>query len=777
MLHALAVRFSVPQPETLEPSNLSRFLKPITKECNEQLREPQQKQAKPARQILSSLSSASAPSFVLLIEAVLGSLIRVYEEADGIAKQREILETLVELLRSAIIVYGTWNSTDPEPEIPNPLLPFKDSLSDIFNKSLTGSAKDETAFRLSAIKGLLELSTLRNYLQDNEIGLFVQYLNDIILHEASARNNLRKDAVQALAEVSKYKPNLIVDITFPALISTLPDSDTATDSQYLLILDSLAKISVEREVLNTLVKRLLSKLETVLQPGNQNSSAYAGAILMTISYSMSHVKGVLDGAHLEFYYDKIVRSLCRRAALASLKKDDLTVLNEPRVLDTLGRLCNFIVRSLPRTIQDEVSKNVYNLYAAEDGFVPIPFSKSPTTEHQRQTALLSTYLLAALPKDITSLQYATPSIIPLIHDVSELAISEEQNVYTQFALVQQVALLINKFLPSSEQQAASSLLFSLIVGSSPEEQGQQQQQLSQQTVQTIFWISKALVLRLAPSTSEILTSLLKLLESPDLTTSHLSAQGFSILLAEDDIISKENGANIRLLSKQRVFTTLIPLISEKVQQANVNTNSTATAPSPISASSPKHAKEAYLTALSGLLSTIPSSLVMTKLETLLPLLLQSLDLTSTDAETQSIKSATLETLAVIIRENGVRVINDIGYVEDLVTRLLRTARISRSKPQAQEQTQLDKSGVPSGNNSPRIRARALQCLFILAKNPAGAGEASKQVTVSPLLKLKGTVVRSLGLVLDDPKRDVRKAAVDARAAWLRDVEDEPEHDD
>jgi DNA repair/transcription protein MET18/MMS19 len=32
------------------------------------------------------------------------------------------------------------------------------------------------------------------------------------------------------------------------------------------------------------------------------------------------------------------------------------------------------------------------------------------------------------------------------------------------------------------------------------------------------------------------------------------------------------------------------------------------------------------------------------------------------------------------------------------------------------------------------------------------------------------VLRSLKIALDDPKRDVRKAAVDARAAWLWEVE-------
>lgn len=39
------------------------------------------------------------------------------------------------------------------------------------------------------------------------------------------------------------------------------------------------------------------------------------------------------------------------------------------------------------------------------------------------------------------------------------------------------------------------------------------------------------------------------------------------------------------------------------------------------------------------------------------------------------------------------------------------------------------------------------------------------------------MLRSLRVILDDPKRDVRKAAVDARGAWLRGVGDVVDDDD
>ncbi|KAM5442980.1 hypothetical protein MferCBS31731_001854 [Microsporum ferrugineum] len=782
VLHALASRLPITSANGAKKSPLAQFLKPVTNECIDQLREPLQKQAKPARQILSSLSSASASSFTLIAEGVIRQLIDIYQNADSISKQREILETFVELFKSAVTVFGTWTTATADSGATNPLISYKDSLTEIFSKSLMGFAKDETSFRLSALKGLVELSILQSFLQDNEIGLFVQYFDDILFQgQTFAQDELRKKTVLALAEISKNKPQLIIDITFPTLLSTLPDTDTGAEESYLYSLDILARISTEKEVFNTLVRRLLSKLDVVTNSTNEGSPTYTAAILTTILYAMEHRRDLESDSNLSFYYERIVQSLTSRIAIASNKGG--SALNHPRVLDTLGRLCNLIVGSLPRETQNEVCNNVYALYTTEEEFTPALFSDDPTTL-QKQMIIVSTYILAALPKDISPLPYASPSIEPLLQKTINAAVSEESDPSIQLSLVRHVALLANKFLSKEEVQSASDILF-LLIPSTSSTQG-----LSQQAIRVIFWLSKALILRLAPSTTQILTSLLDLLDSPDPKTSDLCAKGFGIILAEDGILNAKNGATIRLLAKQRVFTTVTPLISARVHEANTS----AAAHDESSPSRKSHSKESYLTALSGLLSTIPSSLVMTKLPTLLPLLLQTLDLNPTDdtSSTQpspttnsNIKSATLKTLAIVIHENGVQVIHEIGYVEDLVTRLLRTAAIHNNAEadqhikKAPQLSSLKKYEMGNLNNPAKVRVQALQCLFLLANHPVGQTAESeiKLTTVSPLLRLKRTVLRSLLYVLDDPKREVRKAAVDARAAWLRNVEDEAENDD
>ena len=595
-LQGIAKRLSEGVTEASPQLPLAQFLKPITKECNEQLQEPQQKQAKPSQHIIGSLSAASAVSLTLIVQTVVAPLLTIYQEADGITKQRALLETLAVLFDSAISVFGEWSARGLQTILGNPLLEFKDQFSEIFGQALMGSAKEELSFRVSALKGFLRLSTLRDYFQDNEIGLFVQYLDEILLNEESTgRDDLKKEAIAALAETSKYKPRLIMDITFPAFVATLPDSDDGTSSNYLSTLDILAQISVEKDIFETLVRRLLSKLTVLLQKEEPGSAAYPRAILMTILYVMSQRKMDQD-PNLGFYYDKIVVGFCQSVAASASGKAKNRILNDATVLDTLGRLSNLIVRSISKEQQDEVAANVYTLFTPADEFSPLPFAQSASEDHQR-TMIVSTYLIAGLSKECTNIPYTSPNMSDLLSDLIQRSIAASEPA-THLAFLRHLSLLVNKFLSKEDLHLAAEKFDSLLPP------GTEDQKLSPAVIKTVFWLSKALVLRLAPTTTDILKSLLSLLLSSDEVTSTTAARGFAVLLSDDEILSPTNGANIRLLSKQRIFTTVIPLISDRIRQVNVagnNNNNTTT---------PSHIKPAHLTALSGILSTIPPPLVI-----------------------------------------------------------------------------------------------------------------------------------------------------------------------
>ncbi|KAJ6006730.1 hypothetical protein N7451_004674 [Penicillium sp. IBT 35674x] len=747
-LSGIAKRLSEGVTEVSSNLPLAQYLRPITQECNEQLQEPQQKQAKPAQQILSSLSSSSAVAFTIIVQSVVAPIFTIYQEADGIVKQRALLETLAVLFQSATQVFGQWTTRGGEVTQANPLVEFKDQFSDVLGQALMGSAKDEVSFRVTALKGFLRLSTLRDFFQENEIGLFVQYLDEILLTEESVgRDDLKKEAIAALAEISKHKPRLIMDITFPAFVATLPDEDDGTNSTYLSTLDTLAQISVERDIFETLFRRLFSKLSILLQKEQPGSAAYPRAILVTLLYVMQQRKMDAD-PNVDLYFDKIVVGLCQSVAESASGQGKNRLLNDPTILDTLGRLCNLLVRAVSVQKQEQAAQNVYSLFST-GGFVPVPFSEGASADQER-TIIISTYLLAGLSKDCVNLiPNTSPDMSGLLSDLVKRSISDNGEPATHIAFLHHLALLVNKFLSKQDLKIAENLFDSLV---SPEGQT-----FTPAMIRTIFWLSKALVLRLSPSTTHILTSLMGLLSSPDEQTSHSTARGFSILLGDDDVLSAANGATIRLLSKQRVFTTVIPLISSRIRDVNIAGNDDST-PTTLS----DHIKPAHLTALAGILSTISTALVMPELPTLLPLLLQSLDLQTSDSV--AVRAATLDTLAIIIRDNGVTTIDKCGHVHSLVQRLLKTT-VARPG-----------SGVV---NPPRLRVDSLKCLYLLATRQTSGESANAKIppAISPLLPEKAQVLRSLRAVLDDPKRDVRKAAVDASGAWFRGVDDVPEEDD
>ena len=392
-LQAIATRLSQGFDSTDPETPLAKYLRPITKECNEYLKEPQHKQAKPAGRILSALGIASPAAFFLVVKAVVPSLMALYQDADIIAEQRALLEVLVQIYDSAIVVHGTPSKPAPMTKIENPLDPFKDQLFELSSQALMSSAADEVSFRVIALKGLLRLCLLRSYLQNNEIGMAVQYFNEIILLEdPSGKDDLKREAIQALVELSRLKPNLIMDITFPAFMAKLPDSSPSDDQFYLITLEGLAQLSVERCVADTLTRRLLNKLDVVLQ--NEGASAYPQAILSTLQYVLGQ-RSLDQDPNLSNYHARIVVGLTNRVVLASTGKIPITALNEELSLEILGRLTMMIVRALDEHKQKSVALQIYSLFVDDTVFVPVPF-RDNIPKLQMSTMILSTSLMAGL---------------------------------------------------------------------------------------------------------------------------------------------------------------------------------------------------------------------------------------------------------------------------------------------------------------------------------------------------------------------------------------------
>ncbi len=312
----------------------------------------------------------------------------------------------------------------------------------------------------------------------------------------------------------------------------------------------------------------------------------------------------------------------------------------------------------------------------------------------------------------TTLEFANPedgSIRKLLSELIRLALAETVPS-TRETMLRQIGLLTNKFLPSEDTKEVVSMMRDLVSGLLDTTV------FSENAVRILFWEAKGLILRLS-HTDEVLERLLELLPHPE--HGPASARGFGLLLASDEILSKENGAKVRLLAKQKVYNVCIPAIAKKFRTANTVI------------------KANYLIALSGILRNMPTDIIMPEIETLLPLLLQTLDLEDND-----VKAATIQSLTVVGQESPMAV---EGHMGSLLSRLLQSV----ASPKV---------------NTASVRHNALRCLRIFPG----------KVKDSIVLPYKNKVIRGLLGVLDDPRRHVRKEAVECRAAWFN--MDEPQSD-
>lgn len=222
----------------------------------------------------------------------------------------------------------------------------------------------------------------------------------------------------------------------------------------------------------------------------------------------------------------------------------------------------------------------------------------------------------------------------LLEQLVELALTESIPL-TRQGILRQIALIANKFLPPTQIQCVMDILRGTT------KRLQNQEASTENAVRVLFWISKALVLRLA-KTEEVLGQLLSLLSDEKLGLA--IARGFRILLAPDELLSKQNGATIRLLANQKVFNYCVPRFATSIRQVE------------------GPAKRNYLIALSGILQYMSTAILITDVDTLLPLLLQSLDL-----ESSEVRFAAMEAVITISQESVLAI---EGHVSSVVNRLL-----------------------------------------------------------------------------------------------------------
>ncbi|EIN09656.1 ARM repeat-containing protein [Punctularia strigosozonata HHB-11173 SS5] len=688
--------------------------KDICQECLKLLGEPEKSQAKPAmKTVCSLLKTTESVSYYTLVQ-VAPQLLKTFNDPDEISNRPQVLALLCQFLDTAKTISAGQQLS---------LVSYKDEILGAFIVGLGNSASQDPA-----ITGLKILATTENLATDEELRYIVHNVNDTI--EANLRTDEQiSDAIlDLLTSISKSSAKHVKEMTLPLLFASLPDvaPPRAADKERAKcweILAALKSLCLEPELFETMIIRLLAKLDLVCatrpDADIEASAAYAHSLLYTLSTTLD-AKVQRGDSDILKYVDKLIPQLFNLFIFASLTTDGYDVARDPRLIGTAGKITTSIVQTLPIERQQTLVDAVFTAYVSgpitliasgihkmpqDAGFHPF---LSEASEAQRNTVALFASIVQALRKEVV-----IPSE-PSAYSVLEWGMDQATNALQRDAAWHVLASIVNKQterLESLLTRVRSEFWQHFIADKSVPVATRRR------AIDAWVWITRALLIRNHSDAMVQVDVLFSLFDDQDLGWD--AARAVGRVATAENVLTKRNHAISRILYAQKYCNALLPRV---LQGAKTGEDSTL--------------QNTYLVALTSLITALPKATYTTEMPTLMPLLLHGLELP--DFEIRFNVITTL--LAAAEGEKGKSGDKEGHIVSEHANTLVNV---------------MLKNSMVSSMPSMRVRTAALRYLAMLPD----------LVRYDVLHPQKAFVLRELAKVLDDPKRAVRAEAVNARSRW------------
>ncbi|KAK9236748.1 Dos2-interacting transcription regulator of RNA-Pol-II-domain-containing protein [Lipomyces kononenkoae] len=705
--------------KVITDSGLDKFLTASVNECHPQITNLESRQAKPAARLLAAIAEGSFAAYDKIAETTLRSIFSLVDlkSTATIAQQKTALEILILFIESSGNLYGWKTGPMSEMSSGNGLLVHKDALFELFCRAFVSTPKEEVSFRLLALQGLVKLALLHGFLDASELGMVAQYLDDVVLTDIN--ESLCTSALSSLKELGRVNPDIILNTVFPSFLSQLPDpeiSDLAPSQthrkHYRIILSFLADLCINKAIYEILTVRLLNKLARVAKEGE--NVVYAQSILTAILLVIQRKLTESDW-DFRFFFMTLTPRLISMTFTASVDRDkpQSRIMCHSSVVSVTAKIVNLLVRSASVEDQSEFAEQICKLYITnepsaliqESDRARIVSARTPLDKEFRADGLVEIFTAGVAGLRIET-PFPYPDVFSLASDLIPVALAKH-NIPDRLALARLIALLVNKWMSKDDEQkftdsAIESLKTQVTSSHAIVERAS--------SLELLAWIGKSLIFKGNRRAFEIVDLVIQLLR--DNSFGRYASKACGILIADDEIVNKINFVAVRLLAKQQYFSYCVQRI---VDGFNSSTDT--------------ELRRNHLVALSNILQHMPGKIVIPHLPTFLPLLLLSLAVS--DAQ---VKLATIETITATISE-----------AKDLMAEHLSTIL-----PRV-----LD-SALDMASNPPSVRIAALNCLAMLP-------QSLPEEVVQPF---RTEVIRKLSVVLDDPRRAVRKAAVDCRQTYF-----------
>ncbi|PPQ62900.1 hypothetical protein CVT24_006298 [Panaeolus cyanescens] len=686
-------------------------------ECMQILKEPEKSQARPATKILCTFMTTTPSICRFTISQAVPHLVRLFHSPDELTTRPSIL-----LLLSEFIVAARDAQAQEGSEADISLLPHKDNVMAVFIIGLKS-----TNSRGAALIGLKALVLIKGLLSDEELGFIVHNLNEVVQEEPSEFDETSEDIIDLLNTISRISARHVAEQTLPTLFSTLPDVAPKLEQDSLRIqvrrtLSMLQELCVQAELFEILVIRLTTKLDLLCFPSDQVSqldgdneptAAYAHSMLKVLSECLS-TKSKNKDTDLVKYIERLVPLIFNLfIASAFMEKERPMAANNPRLLTVGGEIINLVVRSRQASYASILSKALSTGDVSAISHGPQKFASNlhifstSSSAAERNILRLFSSAIIGFYKDVPlELGPLNDFVMKLLAWTLDKADTDIQTL----SALELVSSLVNK----RTDEELSSLLED--ESSTPlRDEIQNTSNLKERRSLAIkAWakISKALLVRKHPLAMSYAQRLFDL--SGDEQIGWDAARSIGDLVVSDPVLSKANHADIKILYSQKYVNEILPKL---IESANESTSATQ--------------RTSSLVALASLIRSISRAAYMHNIKLLVPLLLRGLDL-----EDPSVKVDVIETLLAVAEGDSPERSLVAEHSTTLVKAMLRNSNV-QSTP------------------SLKVRIAALRYLAVLPSI----------VRYNVLHPERATVLRELAVVLDDPKRAVRKAAVEARTNW------------
>ncbi|CAG8627666.1 4011_t:CDS:10 [Funneliformis caledonium] len=697
--------------------HLQQFLKTIVTECMENLKEPELKLAKPCGRILMYCAMASDLSFNIIISATARVLIQQYKESDLATRKKSLLEVLRVYITASQNLYGSIDksSQNLDGDFVTLLLPYKNDYLEIFSSALYNQ-NEYNELRLCGLRGLHDMIFLRQFFEDNEIGVILQYFNRTILEETD--REIADEALKSLTNIAKYKSQIVLEVTLPVFLDKLPcnedelnnDNISGMKVNYLKFLDALSEFAVEPILFEAYVPQVLKKLDfasSIAEIEYSESLLHSLHTLLLKKTSLNHsdISRYVNSLVPQLLTKSIMPSLHGKAEVNNLMK---SVFYEEKIIKVVAGIISVITRNLNVSEQSMFISHIIEIFTKGNlnsrylEFPDLDKTSLDTTFNplsiesdfkQQNLTLLFTAAVGFCRKEVS---FPLSNISAFLSGLIGVSLNTN-NKLQQHSLAQLAASILNKW-----NQVLGELKNHFTSFSTESEN------IRRASLYIFVWLTKALILRAHPLSYECASQITSQFCDPILEKHAL--EGFEILTGESDMLNKQSFAVIRILYKQKFFNYCMPKLVEGFKVASDKD------------------KHNYLIALSYLLRNVPKQVLLSELPPLFPLLIHSLSLP--DAE---LKASTIDTF-YIISVNASHIISE--HVSSLIPLLLSLTK-------------------PDHGNTMRVRIAALQCLSILPDH----------IPFDVLFPFKFKILKELSTALDDRKRLVRKQAVDCRSKW------------